>query len=132
MTFLLKEKSLLLHAIHRILIRRAPVLEGNGQEGDEEDDAESQGEHPPVDRRTIGEIFEPAGGREVSGRCSKEEADHDDHKNAVKATDRPTTFSPAAILKRLRTLKKLRKSVFITDCICSIPPNKIQKLYHNT
>ena len=80
MTFLLKEKSLLLHAIHRILIRRAPILEGNGQEGDEEDDAESQGEHPPVDRRTIGEIFEPAGGREVSDRCSKEEADHDDHK----------------------------------------------------
>mgnify|MGYP000031525943 CR=1 FL=1 len=53
-------------------------------------------------------------------------------KNAVKATDRPTTFSPAAILKRLRTLKKLRKSVFITDYICSILPNKIQKLYHNT
>jgi hypothetical protein len=26
----------------------------------------------------------------------------------------------------------LRKSVFITDCICSILPNKIQKLYHNT
>jgi len=34
-------------------------------------------------------------------------------KNAVKATDKPMTFKPTAIWKRLRTLKKLRKSVFI-------------------
>lgn len=73
---------LTLYTIHRILIRSPPVLKGNGQQCYDGNNDKSHNKHPPVYRRLIGKVLEPAidsipGNRGCQHKAKKQNADVD-------------------------------------------------------